>query len=156
MTLRLEPFEATLLFIVVSLWFLSLVSNELRQFFLAKKNKDARESYFTTTISGNMVDLMSYLLFFIGFILHLISIYVYGDNYPQGPLVIIPEFNDDDFNLYCPFHLPTCLVITQAYFQNLFTMNNFNEINVIYWTHLKILKTFEVVLWIRTDIIWTN
>ena len=124
MTLRLEPFEATGLFIVVLLWFLSLVSNELRQFFLAKKNKDAWKSYFTTTISGNMVDLMSYLLFLIGFILHLISINVYGDDYPEGPLVIIPQLNDDHFSLYCPFKLPMYLVIAQAYFQNLFTMYN--------------------------------
>ena len=29
-------------------------------------------------------------------------------------------------------------------------------LNILYWAQQKILKTFEVVLWIRTDIIWTN
>ena len=29
-------------------------------------------------------------------------------------------------------------------------------LNILYWAQQKILKTFEVVLWIRTDTIWTN
>ena len=114
-----EPSKATGLFICVSFWFLSLVSNELRQYLLAKKNNDVLESFFTTTISGNMVDLMSYVLFLIAFIFHLVSFNVDGDDYPQGPLVITPQLDENDFILYCPFYLPKYLVIAQACFHNL-------------------------------------
>ena len=102
-------------------WFLSLMSNEFRQFLLAAKNKDVKDSFFTTTIAGNMVDLMSYLLFLIGFILHIASFYVYGDDYPQGPSVINPQFDDSEFSVYCPFYLPKLLVSAQECFHNIST-----------------------------------
>ena len=107
-------FEATGLFIVVFLWFLSLMSNEFRQLILAKKNNDVKDSYFTTTISGNMVDIMSLFFISIGFIFHTASFYIYGDVYPAGLRLINPQFDADHFNLYCPFYLPKYLVISQA------------------------------------------
>ena len=116
-----ELFEATGLFVVVFSWFLSLMSNEFRQFLLAAKNNDVKDSFLTTTIAGNMVDLMSYLLFLIGFILHIASFYVYGDDYPQGPSVINPQFDDSEFSVYCPFYLPKLLVSAQECFRNLNT-----------------------------------
>ena len=100
-------------------WFLSLMSNEFRQFLLAWKNNDVNDSFLTTTIAGNMVDLMSYLLFLIGFILHIASFYVYGDDYPQGPSVINPQFNDSEFTAYCPFYLPKLLVSAQECFHDI-------------------------------------
>ena len=90
------------------------MSNEFRQFILAKKNNDVKDSYFTTTISGNMVDIMSLFFISIGFILHGTSFHVYGAEYPPGARVINPQFNADHFNLYCPFYLPKYLVISQA------------------------------------------
>ena len=113
-----EPYEATGLFIVVFVWFLSFISNELRQFHLAWKNKNIRQAYLTTTISGNIVDILSYLFFLIAFILHLTSYSVHATDYPQRPLVIHPLSDQDDFILYCPFILPTYLVIAQAFFHN--------------------------------------
>ena len=111
-----EPFLASALFVVIFAWFLALSSNELRQFILAKRNNDVRESYLTTTISGNIVDIMSLLFIFIGLILHGASIYVYRDSYPPGPLVIYPQFNADQFILYCPLYLKRYMVISQESF----------------------------------------
>ena len=111
-----EPFIASALFVVIFAWFLALSSNELRQFILAKRNNDVRRSYLTTTISGNIVDIMSLLFIFIGLILHGASIYVYRDSYPSGPLVIYPQFNNDQFILYCPLYLKRYMVISQESF----------------------------------------
>ena len=112
------------MFLLVILWFSSLISNEFRQFILAKKNNDVKDSYLTTTISGNTVDIMSLLFIFIGFILHGASFYVYEDEYPLGsainestvPLIIHPQFDVDQFIAYCPFYLPKYLVYAQACF----------------------------------------
>ena len=90
------------------------MSNELRQLHLAWKNKNVRQTYLTTSISGNIVDILSYLFFLIAFILHFASYSVHATDYPQGPLVIHPQLNEDDFILYCPFILPKYLVIAQA------------------------------------------
>ena len=90
------------------------MSNEFRQLILAKKNNDVKDSYFTTTISGNMVDIMSLFFISIGFIFHAASFYIYGDVYPTGPRVFNPQFDADHFNLYCPFYLPKYLVISQV------------------------------------------
>ena len=105
--------------IILFVWFLSLISNELRQLYLAWKNKNVRQTYLTTSISGNIVDILSYLFFLIAFILHFASYSVHATDYPQGPLVIHPQLNEDDFSLYCPFILPNFLVIAQACFHNL-------------------------------------
>ena len=94
------------------------MSNELRQLHLAWKNKNVRQTYLTTSISGNIVDILSYLFFLIAFILHFASYSVHATDYPQGPLVIHPQLNEDDFILYCPFILPKYLVIAQACFHN--------------------------------------
>ena len=111
-----EPCQATGLFIVLFVWFLSLISNEFRQLYLAWKNINVRQTYLTTTISGNIVDILSYLLFLIAFILHFASFHLHGNDYPQGSLVINPQLNENDFIIYCPFILPKYLVFAQAGF----------------------------------------
>ena len=97
------------------LWFIAFVFNEIRQFFLARKNG---EEYWTTAITGNIVDIVPYMFFLIAFVIHIafLSIYDADDSNGMNSLVIYPHFDNDHLDQFCPFNLPKLLIIAQAYF----------------------------------------
>ena len=112
------------------LWFLTFLFNEFRQFCLASANG---VNYWTTKISGNIVDLVPNMFFFIAFVIHIASISIYEVNVSQGndSFVINPHFDNDQLDQFCPFYLPNLLIIAQAYFSltNFYceSLNNFVE-----------------------------
>ena len=93
---------------------MSFCTNEARQFLLAKKHNDVKGSYVTTGLVGNIVDAVTHVFLIGGFGFHLHSINSYSKDYPQGPNIIFPFFNDEHLISYCPFNLPTTLIYAQA------------------------------------------
>ena len=95
-----------------------------------------------------MVDLLSYLLFLIAFILHFASFYLHGNDLPQGSLMIFPQFNENDFIIYCPFTLPKYLVIAQADFHNFSILWDSPWIVTgrYYW-EIKALQSWNLLKW---------
>ena len=110
-----NPSKVTGLFIVNLFWFIAFVFNEFRQFHLARKNG---VRYWTTKISGNIVDLVSYMFLLIAFIIQIAFFTIHEVNDPQrmNYFVIYPHLNNDHLEQFCPFSLPKLLVIAQANF----------------------------------------
>ena len=107
--------KVTGLFIMNFLWFMAFLFNEFRQFFLARKNG---VNYWTTRISGNIVDLVSYMFLLIAFIIHIAFYMTYeaDDSHGMKSTVIYPNLDNDHLEQFCPFSLPKLLIIAQAYF----------------------------------------
>ena len=114
MMLLSEPSQATLLFIIIFVWFLAFCFNECRQLLLAVKNNDVMGSFFTLGLAGNVVDLVTYTFLGFAFGFHFKSIHAYADDNPERPSVIFPIRNNDQLNSYCPFNLPRTLMVAQA------------------------------------------
>ena len=117
------------LIIVNFLWLMAFLFNEVRQFHLAWKNRD---NYWTKEITGNIVDIASYIFFFMGFIIHIsfLSINDANDSNGMDSLVIYPHFDNDHLDQFCPFNLPKLLIIAQAYFSiisKVFFMKNLHN-----------------------------
>ena len=112
---------------------MSFCTNEARQFLLAKKHNDVKGSYVTTGLVGNIVDAVTHVFLIGGFGFHLHSINSYSKDYPQGPNIIFPFFNDEHLISYCPFNLPTTLIYAQASYRfQIFISKYANEITKIY------------------------
>ena len=94
---------------------MAFIFNEIRQFHLAWKNGD---KYWTTEITGNIVDIASYIFFLIAFVIHIAFLSIYDDDDSNGinSLVIYPHFDNDHLDQFCPFNLPKLLIIAQDYF----------------------------------------
>ena len=94
---------------------MAFLFNEFRQFFLAWKNG---VNYWTTRISGNIVDLVSYMFLLIAFIIHIAFYLIYedGDSHGMNSNVIYPNLDNDHLEKFCSFSLPKLLIIAQAYF----------------------------------------
>lgn len=94
---------------------MAFLFNEFRQFFLAWKNG---VRYWTTRISGNIVDLVSYIFLLIAFIIHIAFYLIYEDDDSHGmnSNVIYPNLDNDHLEKFCPFSLPKLLIIAQVYF----------------------------------------
>ena len=110
-----NPWKVTGLFIVNFVWFMAFLFNEFRQFHLAWKNG---VRYWTTKISGNIVDLVSYMFLFIAFIIQIafFPIHEANNSHRMNYSVIFPHLNNDHLEQFCPFSLPKLLVIAQANF----------------------------------------
>ena len=112
---------------------MSFCTNEARQFLLAKKHNDVKGSYVTTGLVGNIVDAVTHVFLIGGFGFHLHSINSYSKDYPQGPNIIFPFFNDEHLISYCPFILPTSLTYAQVSYRfQIFISKYANEITKIY------------------------
>ena len=94
---------------------MAFLFNEFRQFFLARKNG---VNYWTTRISGNIVDLVSYMFLLIAFIIHITFYMTYeaDDSNGMKSTVIFPNLDNDHLEQFCPFSLPKLLIVAQAYF----------------------------------------
>ena len=107
--------KVTVLFIVNFFWLMAFLFNEFRQFLLARKNGF---KYWTTKISGNIVDLVPYMFLLIAFIIHFAYFQTIeaDDSHGMNLLVIYPHFDNDHLEQFCPFSLPKLLIVAQAYF----------------------------------------
>ena len=110
-----NPWKVTGLFIVNFFWFMTFLFNEFRQFHLAWKNG---VKYWTTKISGNIVDLVPYMFLLIAFIIQIafFQIHEANNSHRMNYSVIFPHLNNDHLEQFCPFSLPKLLVIAQANF----------------------------------------
>ena len=111
--------KVTGLLIVNFMWFMALVLNEIRQCVLARKNGDA---YWTRGITGNKVDIISYVFLLIAFVIHIAALSHYDDGDSPGmdyPVIypnLYPKAYYDHLERFCPFTLNQSLIFAQAYF----------------------------------------
>ena len=110
--LKKTQFEATGLFIVISIWVLSFWLNETHQFYFSWVKNRTFKSYFesASSITGNLLELVAITLFTFGIGFHCAS-------FEDWNGVIYPQFNEDHFIEYCSFQFEGSLVWAQASFR---------------------------------------